>query len=230
MLTLIDIQASLIAYLPRSASRPWLVTKVWEDGHKIPSMVDEGSKFVIRKQKQAMGWNGRRLPQLSYRCFSDIAPFCSSMPALTVACLACHADSEDTLDSRRGHVTQGHAGVTGPKPVPSSCSRTVMLQCPFCLKPFKSYHSLQRHASRLSQTAADEGRHCWKLPRVGDIAVLPDRTAGTVEGEPESKRQVGHSSMSARLRTADVLRPYRRSTGEQSACISSSWSRLLLFA
>lgn len=110
MLTLIDIQASLIAYLPRSA---WLVAMVWEDGHKIPSMVDEGSKFVIRKQKQAMEWNGQRLHQLSYRCFSGIAPFCSSMPALTVACLA---DAEDMLDSRWGTrrvgVTQGHAGVT----------------------------------------------------------------------------------------------------------------------
>ncbi|KAL0031501.1 hypothetical protein WJX77_003847 [Trebouxia sp. C0004] len=34
-----------------------------------------------------------------------------------------------------------------------------MLQCPFCLKPFKNYHSLQRHANRLSKTAADEGQH-----------------------------------------------------------------------
>ena len=81
-----------------------------------------------------------------------------------------------------------------------------MLQCPFCLKPFKNYHSLQRHASRLSQTAAVEGRHCWRLPRVENISVLPDKTAGTVEDEPESKRQVGHSSISARLRTADGLR------------------------
>ena len=119
----------------------------------------------------------------------------------------------------------------GPKPVLSSrsCSRirTVRLPCPFCLKPFKNYHSLQRHASSLSQTAADEGRHCWKLPRVEYISVLPDRTFGTVEDEPEINRQIGHSSMSARLHTADVLRLYCRSTGEQSACISSSWSRLL---
>ena len=100
-----------------------------------------------------------------------------------------------------------------------------LLQCPFCHKPFKNYHSLQRHANRLSHTPADEGTHCRKLPRVEDITVLPDRTAETVEDEPESKRQVDQSPMSARPRTADGLRLYCRSTREQSACISSSWSR-----
>ena len=65
-----------------------------------------------------------------------------------------------------------------------------MLQCPFCLKPFKNYHSLQRHANRLSQTPADEGRHRWKLPLVEDISVLPDRAAKTVEDDPQNKKQV----------------------------------------
>ena len=65
-----------------------------------------------------------------------------------------------------------------------------MLQCPFCLKPFKNYHSLQRHANRLSKTAADEGQHKWKLPRVEDITVLQDRTAETAEGEADSKKQM----------------------------------------
>ena len=65
-----------------------------------------------------------------------------------------------------------------------------MLQCPFCLKPFKSYHSLQRHANRLSKTAADEGQHKRKLPRVEDITVLQDGTAETAEDEPGSKKQV----------------------------------------
>ena len=66
-----------------------------------------------------------------------------------------------------------------------------MLQCPFCLKPFKNYHSLQRHANRLSKTAADEGQHQWKLPRVEDITILPNREHGTAD-EPERKKQVGH--------------------------------------
>ena len=66
-----------------------------------------------------------------------------------------------------------------------------MLQCPFCLKPFKNYHSLQRLANRLSKTAADEGQHQWKLPRVEDITMLPNREHGTAD-EPERKKQVGH--------------------------------------
>ena len=61
-----------------------------------------------------------------------------------------------------------------------------MLQCPFCLKPFKNYPSLQRHANRLSKTAADEGQHKWKLPRVEDITVLQE----TAEDEPARKQQV----------------------------------------
>ncbi|KAL3157776.1 hypothetical protein ABBQ32_012201 [Trebouxia sp. C0010 RCD-2024] len=63
-----------------------------------------------------------------------------------------------------------------------------MLQCPFCLKPFKNYHSLQRHTNRLSKTAADEGQLQWKLPRVEDITILPDRRQETAD-EPESKKQ-----------------------------------------
>lgn len=75
-----------------------------------------------------------------------------------------------------------------------------MLQCPFCLKPFKNYHSLQRHTNRLSKTAADEGQLQWKLPRVEDITILPDRRQETAD-EPESKKQVGHINCT----TATVL-------------------------
>lgn len=41
----------------------------------------------------------------------------------------------------------------------------------------------------MSKTAADEGQHTWKLPRVEDITVLQDKTAETAEDEPESKKQ-----------------------------------------
>ena len=68
-----------------------------------------------------------------------------------------------------------------------------MLQCPFCFKPIKNYHSLQRHANRLSKTAADEGQHRWKLPRVEDITRLPERKHEEAEG-PERKKQVGHNN------------------------------------
>ncbi|KAL3162739.1 hypothetical protein ABBQ38_008560 [Trebouxia sp. C0009 RCD-2024] len=69
-----------------------------------------------------------------------------------------------------------------------SSASTSMLQCPFCLKPFKIYHSLQHHANRLSQTAADEGQHQWNLPRVGDITRPADREHETAD-EPERKKQ-----------------------------------------
>ncbi|KAL3134232.1 hypothetical protein ABBQ38_006663 [Trebouxia sp. C0009 RCD-2024] len=82
-----------------------------------------------------------------------------------------------------------------------------MLQCPFCLKPFKNYHSLQRHANRLSKTAADEGQHQWKLPRVEDITILPDR-GHEIADEPESKKQKHKGTVSLyqqQLATALVL-------------------------
>jgi len=47
-----------------------------------------------------------------------------------------------------------------------------MLQHPFCLKPFGTYHNfskfllnLQRRANRLSQAAVVEGKQQWELPR-----------------------------------------------------------------
>ncbi len=48
--------------------------------------------------------------RLSYLYFSDIAPFCSLMPALTVALRFDFARAEDTSDLQWGHVgvTQDH--------------------------------------------------------------------------------------------------------------------------
>ncbi|KAL3146624.1 hypothetical protein ABBQ32_000856 [Trebouxia sp. C0010 RCD-2024] len=86
---------------------------------------------------------------------------------------------------------------------PLQGNRKYSLQCPFCLKPFKNYHSLQRHTNRLSKTAADEGQHQWKLPRVGDITVLSNEEHATARD---------------------------RSPRGQFVCINSIWLRLSSFA
>ena len=59
-----------------------------------------------------------------------------------------------------------------------------MFQCPFCRKLYSNYDSLQRHASRLSQTLADLGKHCEKLPHKEEIVFVPSSTAAE---EPRPK-------------------------------------------
>ncbi len=47
--------------------------------------------------------------------------------------------------------------------------------------------------------------HFLAYPQVEYITVLPDRTAETVEDEPESKRQAGHSSILALCQLCALL-------------------------
>lgn len=51
-----------------------------------------------------------------------------------------------------------------------------MFRCPLCSKLYGNYHSLQRHANRLSKTPADQGKHSLRLPRKEHVAVVQDST------------------------------------------------------